>query len=127
LRKLAKANIKASGHKYGTRHILPKVGHQKSRQTTLQIHTQVATNKTTNRRNEVKEITMNGDIFEGKWKQLRGQIQKNWGDLTDNDLDKIKGSRTEFEGLLQERYGYTKERAKTELDTFLKESEKSKV
>jgi uncharacterized protein YjbJ (UPF0337 family) len=70
---------------------------------------------------------MNGDIFEGKWKQLRGQIQQNWGDLTDNDLDKIKGTRTEFEGLLQERYGYTKDKAKTELDTFLKASEKSKV
>jgi uncharacterized protein YjbJ (UPF0337 family) len=70
---------------------------------------------------------MNGDVFEGKWKQLRGQIQKNWGDLTDNDLDKIKGTRTEFEGLLQERYGYTKEKSKTELDSFLTASEKSKV
>jgi len=70
---------------------------------------------------------MNGDVFEGKWKQLRGQIQKQWGDLTDNDLDKIKGTRTEFEGLLQERYGYTKEKAKTELDSFLAASEKSKV
>jgi len=70
---------------------------------------------------------MNGDVFEGKWKQLRGQIQKNWGDLTDNDLDKIKGTRTEFEGLLQERYGYTKEKAKTELDSFLKANEASKV
>jgi len=70
---------------------------------------------------------MNGDVFEGKWKQLRGQIQKNWGDLTDNDLDKIKGTRTEFEGLLQERYGYTKEKAKTELDSFLKANQASKV
>jgi len=70
---------------------------------------------------------MNGDVLEGKWKQLRGQIQKNWGDLTDNDLDKIKGTRTEFEGLLQERYGYSKEKAKTELDNFLKASEKSNV
>jgi uncharacterized protein YjbJ (UPF0337 family) len=70
---------------------------------------------------------MNGDVLEGKWKQLRGQIQKQWGDLTDNDLDKIKGTRTEFEGLLQERYGYTKEKAKTELDSFLKASESSKV
>ena len=70
---------------------------------------------------------MNGDVLEGKWKQLRGQIQKNWGDLTDNDLDKIKGTRTEFEGLLQERYGYSKEKAKTELDNFLKASEASKV
>lgn len=63
---------------------------------------------------------MNGDILEGKWKQLRGQIQQQWGDLTDNDLDRIKGTRTEFEGLLQERYGYNKERAKQEVDDFLK-------
>lgn len=70
---------------------------------------------------------MNGDIFQGKWKQLRGQVQQKWGDLTDSDLDRIKGTRTEFEGLLQERYGYTKEKARTEVDDFLKASEKSKV
>jgi len=70
---------------------------------------------------------MNGDVFEGKWKQLRGQVQKQWGDLTDSDLDRIKGTRTEFEGLLQERYGYTKDRAQSELDAFLKANEGSKV
>jgi len=70
---------------------------------------------------------MNGDILQGKWKQLRGQIQQQWGDLTDSDLDRIKGTSTEFEGLLQERYGYTKERAKSELDSFLKANEASKV
>jgi uncharacterized protein YjbJ (UPF0337 family) len=63
---------------------------------------------------------MNGDIFEGKWKQLRGQIQQKWGDLTNDDLDRIKGTQTEFEGLLQERYGYTKERAKQEVDNFMR-------
>jgi len=66
---------------------------------------------------------MNGDIFQGKWKQMRGQIQQKWGDLTDNDLDRIKGTRTEFEGLLQEKYGYTKERASTEVDSFLNAGE----
>jgi len=70
---------------------------------------------------------MNGDVMQGKWKQLRGQIQKQWGDLTDSDLDRIKGTRTEFEGLLQERYGYTKDKAKTEVDNFLKATESSKV
>jgi uncharacterized protein YjbJ (UPF0337 family) len=70
---------------------------------------------------------MNGDVLQGKWKQLRGQIQQQWGDLTDSDLDRIKGTRTEFEGLLQERYGYTKDKAKSELDDFLKASETSKV
>jgi len=70
---------------------------------------------------------MNGDIFQGKWKQLRGQIQQKWGDLTDSDLDRIKGGQAEFEGLLQERYGYTKERAKQEVESFMKANEPSRM
>jgi len=67
---------------------------------------------------------MNDDIFKGKWKQLRGQIQQKWGDLTNDDLDRIQGTRTEFEGLLQERYGYTRERAKQEVENFLRAAER---
>lgn len=70
---------------------------------------------------------MNNDIFKGKWKQLRGQVQQKWGDLTNDDLDRIQGVQTEFEGLLQERYGYTKERARQEVNDFLKASETSRV
>lgn len=70
---------------------------------------------------------MNSDIFQGKWKQLRGQIQQTWGDLTNDDLDRIQGTRTEFEGLLQERYGYTRERAKQEVDNFLRTAETSRM
>lgn len=62
---------------------------------------------------------MSDDIFKGKWKQLRGKVQQKWGDLTNDDLDRVQGAQTEFEGLLQERYGYTKERAKQEADNFL--------
>jgi len=68
---------------------------------------------------------MNDDILQGKWKQLRGQIQKQWGDLTNDDLDRMKGTQKEFEGLLQERYGYTKERAHEELETFMRSTEKA--
>jgi uncharacterized protein YjbJ (UPF0337 family) len=70
---------------------------------------------------------MNDDIFKGKWKQLRGQIQQKWGDLTNDDLDRMQGTQTEFEGLLQERYGYTKERAKQEVDNLLKASETQRM
>jgi uncharacterized protein YjbJ (UPF0337 family) len=70
---------------------------------------------------------MNDDIFKGKWKQLRGQVQQQWGELTNDDLDRIQGAQTEFEGLLQERYGYTKERAQQEVNDFLKATESSKV
>jgi uncharacterized protein YjbJ (UPF0337 family) len=62
---------------------------------------------------------VNEDIFQGKWKQLRGRIQQQWGDLTNDDLDRINGARTEFEGLLQERYGYSKDRARREVDSLI--------
>jgi len=70
---------------------------------------------------------MNEDIFKGKWKQLRGQIQQQWGDLTNDDLDRIQGARTEFEGLLQERYGYTRERAQQEVDNLLRTAETTRM
>jgi len=70
---------------------------------------------------------MNDDILKGQWKQLRGKIQQKWGDLTNDDLDRIQGAQAEFEGLLQQRYGYTKERAKQEVNDFLKATETSRV
>lgn len=70
---------------------------------------------------------MNSDIFKGKWKQLRGQIQQQWGDLTNDDLDRMQGTQTEFEGLLQERYGYTKERARQEVDNLLRAADTQRM
>jgi uncharacterized protein YjbJ (UPF0337 family) len=70
---------------------------------------------------------MSDDIFKGKWKQLRGQVQQKWGDLTNDDLDRVQGAQTEFEGVLQERYGYTKERARQEVNDFLRASETNRV
>jgi uncharacterized protein YjbJ (UPF0337 family) len=62
---------------------------------------------------------MNRDIFEGKWKQFKGEVQKQWGKLTDDEIDQINGQHEKMVGLLQERYGYTRERAERELDEFL--------
>lgn len=69
---------------------------------------------------------MNSDTLKGKWKQMRGQIQQKWGDLTNDDMDRIEGSQTELEGVLQERYGYTKERAKQEVNDLLNAAESSR-
>ena len=33
---------------------------------------------------------MNEDILKGKWNQFEGEIQKEWGKFTQNDLDQIK-------------------------------------
>jgi len=55
------------------------------------------------------------DILQGNWKQMRGQVKEWWGDLTDDDLAKIDGKRDKLVGSLQERYGYTRERADQEV------------
>jgi len=57
---------------------------------------------------------MNNDIFEGKWKQLRGEVKVWWGKLTDDDLDKVEGNYEKLVGLLQEKYGYTRAQAEEE-------------
>ncbi|MBT0586775.1 CsbD family protein [Alteromonas oceanisediminis] len=61
---------------------------------------------------------MNKDQVEGNWKQLKGKAQQKWGDLTDDELDKMKGSRTELVGKIQEKYGKSKEEAEREVDEF---------
>jgi len=66
---------------------------------------------------------MNQDILEGKWKQLRGKAQQRWSQLTDNDLGRINGKRQELAGLLEEKYGFAKEKAELEIDRFLKEAQ----
>lgn len=48
---------------------------------------------------------MNSDILKGNWKQFRGEIQKQWGKLTNDDLDIINGEYDKLVGRVQERYG----------------------
>jgi uncharacterized protein YjbJ (UPF0337 family) len=59
---------------------------------------------------------MNKDIFEGQWKQLRGQAKTWWGKLTDDDLDRAAGKFDVLVGIIQEKYGYTREHAANEID-----------
>ncbi|MDF2661648.1 MAG: hypothetical protein K0Q94_4439, partial [Paenibacillus sp.] len=54
---------------------------------------------------------MNQDVIKGNWKQLKGEAQKQWGKLTNDDLDVINGEKEKFVGKLQERYGYAKDKA----------------
>ncbi len=57
----------------------------------------------------------------GEWNQLKGKMQKYWGIITENDADKINGSKTRLVGLLQERLGKSRAQALEEVDHFLKE------
>ncbi|MDH6370941.1 uncharacterized protein YjbJ (UPF0337 family) [Paenibacillus sp. PastF-3] len=61
---------------------------------------------------------MDNNVFKGKWKQLKGEAKKQWGKLTDDDLDVIDGEKDKLVGKLQERYGHSKEDAENEYQTW---------
>jgi uncharacterized protein YjbJ (UPF0337 family) len=61
---------------------------------------------------------MNEHELKGRWKQLKGEAQRKWGELTDDDLDQIKGSRESLVGKLQERYGKGRDVVDKEVDQW---------
>ena len=63
---------------------------------------------------------MNWDRVEGNWKEIKGKAKQQWGKLTDDDLDVIKGRRDELEGRLQKHYGYAKDKVRAEVDSWLR-------
>lgn len=56
--------------------------------------------------------TPNRDILMGKWKQLRGRVRKQWGKLTDDQIEQIGGSYERLVGVLQERYGQLRQKTR---------------
>jgi len=62
---------------------------------------------------------MNWNQVEGNWESFKGKVQQQWGKLTDDDLDVIKGKRTELAGRLQARYGKEQEAIENDIDTWL--------
>ena len=58
---------------------------------------------------------MNHDILTGKWKQMRGQVKQWWGQLTDDDLDRMDGTMDKLAGALQERSGWERDQAEREI------------
>jgi uncharacterized protein YjbJ (UPF0337 family) len=63
---------------------------------------------------------MNSDIFGGNWKQFKGEVQKQWGKLTDDQLDQVEGNREKLIGTIQENYGVVREDAEKQVDEWEK-------
>lgn len=61
---------------------------------------------------------MNKDIFQGNWKQFKGEVQKQWGKLTDDQLDQIEGNRTKLVGQIQKNYGIALDEAEKQVKEF---------
>lgn len=61
---------------------------------------------------------MNKDTIQGDWKKLKGKVQEKWGDLTDDDFDRIAGQREQLIGTVQKRYGVAKDEAEKQVKAW---------
>ena len=68
---------------------------------------------------------MDSNRIEGSWEQLKGKAKQQWGNLTDNELTQIGGKKDELMGRLQARYGYSKDKAKQEVESWLESVDQS--
>jgi len=67
---------------------------------------------------------LNEDILKGQWHQLKGGVKAKWGKLTDDDLTTVEGHSEKLMGILQTKYGYSKEKVKEEYDNFINANKK---
>jgi uncharacterized protein YjbJ (UPF0337 family) len=65
-------------------------------------------------------MQMNADEIKGTWMVFKGKIQEKGGKLTSDDLDVIEGDRKQIVGRVQQRYGYSKEEAQRQVDSWMK-------
>jgi uncharacterized protein YjbJ (UPF0337 family) len=61
---------------------------------------------------------MDWNRVEGNWKQMKGKVKEQWGNLTDDDLTAINGKRDQLEGKIQERYGLAKDQVRRDVDDW---------
>lgn len=67
---------------------------------------------------------MNKDIFEGKFKEISGEIKKKWGELTDDDIRKTKGNAEALSGIVQQKIGMEKDEAARNVSAFMEDLER---
>ena len=49
---------------------------------------------------------------------MKGKAKQQWGDLTDDELDRAAGVRDELIGQVQKRYGVAKDEAERQVDDW---------
>ena len=64
---------------------------------------------------------VNQQVLEGHWNELTGRLKERWGQITDDDLDRVKGNVSQLVGLIQQKTGWAKGRVEEELDSMVDE------
>jgi uncharacterized protein YjbJ (UPF0337 family) len=64
---------------------------------------------------------VNTQVLQGRWNQVRGQLKKKWGQLTEDDLKFNSGNIDQLVGRIQQRTGEAREAIESFLDEMTSE------
>lgn len=64
-------------------------------------------------------MELNENTIKGKWLEIKGEVRKAWGKLTDDELEKTRGDVQQIRGLIQQKYGETQENYGEKLDNII--------
>lgn len=67
-------------------------------------------------------MSENKNVVTSEKEPLRNIAQEHWTKFTEEDLKRIETMRDEFVDMVQQRYGYAKQRAEEEVDRALSSS-----
>ncbi len=56
--------------------------------------------------------------IQGNWKQMSGSVRHEWGKLTHNDVEQIKGDVAVLSGKIQHHYGVAEAEARKQIEQW---------
>ena len=57
--------------------------------------------------------------IQGNWNELKGALLEKWGELSDDELSRVKGNASQLLGTIQKRTGETREAVESFFDSTL--------
>ena len=70
---------------------------------------------------------VNREQLHGQWNEVKGRLREHWGQLTENDLQRARGSAEQLVGVVQQKTGATRNEVENFLNGILDPSLGEKV
>jgi uncharacterized protein YjbJ (UPF0337 family) len=56
--------------------------------------------------------------IKGQWNELKGRVKERWGELTNDEIDRIEGRREQLVGAIQQHYGRSRDEVEKEVERW---------
>lgn len=68
-------------------------------------------------------MTATRQIAQGRWNEIKGKLRETWGQLTDDELERVKGDSDQLIGLVQRKTGKSRAAIEDFLDNLSQEGQ----